>query len=172
MPASPSSVLIGDPSALLNLRKRDALYHALKKSILLAEFEPGVALTEQHIATGFGCSQGTVREALMRLEQDGLVARRSYQGTVVASTSLAEAAAMVTIRMKIESASVMHTAGKLAPEHKALLQQPLIGETRSSPGGLKKPKHRKILRLHFLLERLVGTRTRRRARVFSKANTT
>ena len=123
MSVSLSPVLVGDPSALSNLRKGDALYHALKRRILLAEFEPDETLTEQHIATGFGCSQGTVREALMRLEQDGLVARRSYQGTVVAATSLAEAAAMVTIRMKIESAGVMHTAGKLAPEHKALLQQ-------------------------------------------------
>jgi DNA-binding GntR family transcriptional regulator len=123
MSVSRSSLLIDVPSALPNLRKGDALYHALKKRILLAEFEPGVALTEQHIATGFGCSQGTVREALMRLEQDGLVARRSYQGTVVAATSLAEAAAMVTIRIRIESTGVVHTAGKLAPEHKARLQQ-------------------------------------------------
>ena len=38
------------------------------------------------------CSQGTVREALMRLQHDGLVTRRGYRGTIVSDTSADEAA--------------------------------------------------------------------------------
>lgn len=48
------------------------------------------------------CSQGTVREALMRLEQDGLVTRLGYRGTVVSRPSLIEAAEMVKIRVHLE----------------------------------------------------------------------
>src|SRR4029434_3333263 len=74
-------------------RKSNAVYHSVKRAILLRRLEPGQALLEQQIAAAMGCSQGTVREALLRLEQDGLVARRGYRGTVVSTTSLEEAAA-------------------------------------------------------------------------------
>ena len=70
---------------LLSMRKADAAYHAVRRSILLGHFQPGEMLLEQRIAERLNCSQGTVREALLRLEQDGLVSRRGYQGTVVST---------------------------------------------------------------------------------------
>jgi len=118
-----STFLADPPTALLKLRKADALYHALKQRVILSELSPGAAIAEQHIATEFGCSQGTVREALMRLEQDGLVTRRGYRGTVVSATNLAEVAQMVHIRLGIERSGVERTAGRVDPEHYARLQQ-------------------------------------------------
>ncbi|HFA59489.1 MAG TPA: GntR family transcriptional regulator, partial [Rhodospirillales bacterium] len=73
-------------------RKSSAVYHALRRAILLHRVPPGQMLLEQQIASTMGCSQGTVREALLRLEQDGLVERRGYRGTCVSDTSEAEAA--------------------------------------------------------------------------------
>ena len=53
-------------------RKSNAVYHSVKRAILLRRLEPGQAPLEQQIMAAMGCSQGTVREALLRLEQDGL----------------------------------------------------------------------------------------------------
>lgn len=107
-------ILSADSAAFLKVRKRDAVYHAVKRSILLRQLQPGENLLEQHIAGALSCSQGTVREALMRLEQDGLVARRGYQGTVVSDTSPAEAAQMVKIRIDVETAAIRRAAQTLS----------------------------------------------------------
>ncbi len=91
---------------LRNVKKGDAAYHAVRRSILLGHTQPGEPLLEQRIAEQLNCSQGTVREALLRLEQDGLVLRRGYRGTVVSTTSMQEAAQMVEIRLQVESTGI------------------------------------------------------------------
>ena len=113
-----AEILNDNAWALSRERKGSAVYHAVKRAILLRSLKAGDALIEQQIAAAAGCSQGPVREALMRLEQDGLVARRGYQGTVVSATSAAEAAKMAQIRIDIETAGVRMaipamTSGKL-----------------------------------------------------------
>lgn len=100
---------------LFNGKKGDAAYHLVRRSILLGHLQPGESLLEQHIATQLNCSQGTVREALLRLEQDGLVTRRGYRGTAVSTTSIHEAAQMVQIRVQIECAGVRRAIGALNP---------------------------------------------------------
>lgn len=100
----------------LGWRKSDIVYHAIRKSILLGERPPGDPLLEQKIGAEFGCSQGTVREALLRLEQDGLVHRRGYQGTVVSQTSDEEAEQMTAIRIALECAGIRKSRGVLTKE--------------------------------------------------------
>ena len=58
---------------LAGMRPREAVYATLKRRILLNDLEPGAALTELGLAQELMCSQGTVREALLRLQEDGLV---------------------------------------------------------------------------------------------------
>jgi DNA-binding GntR family transcriptional regulator len=104
------SALSAENSLPPKQRKSNAVYHSVKRAILLRRLEPGQALLEQQIAATMGCSQGTVREALLRLEQDGLVARRGYRGTVVSTTSLEEAAQMARIRIALETESARRAA--------------------------------------------------------------
>ena len=101
-----SRILNDDAVAVPRERKGNAVYHALKRAIILASLPAGEALVEQQIAATFGCSQGTVREALLRLEHDGLVSRRGYQGTVVSDISAQEAARMARIRIDLETQGV------------------------------------------------------------------
>ncbi len=86
---------LGGPKAE---RARDIL----RKRILFRIYAPGEHLLEQPLAQELGCSQGTVREALLKLGEDGLVARRGYRGTIVTETTLAAAAEMVRVRLSIE----------------------------------------------------------------------
>ena len=83
-------------------KKSDLIYSALKRAILFRQLQPDRQLLEQELAGRFGCSQGTVREALLRLDDDGLVKRSGYRGTRVTETSLDEAVEMVRIRLSIE----------------------------------------------------------------------
>lgn len=114
-----SRILNDDAVAVPRERKGNAVYHAIKRAIILASLPAGEALIEQQIAATFGCSQGTVREALLRLEHDGLVARRGYRGTAVSDTTAEEAARMARIRIDIEThgiqrATPVFTAADLA----------------------------------------------------------
>lgn len=83
-------------------KKSDQVYSALKRAILFRQIPPEGQLLEQELASRFGCSQGTVREALLRLDDDGFVKRSGYRGTRVTETSLDEAVEMVRIRLSIE----------------------------------------------------------------------
>lgn len=98
---------------LQSVKKGEAAYHAVRRSILLGHIQSGEQLQEQKIARQLNCSQGTVREAFLRLEQDGLVARRGYRGTVVSMTSVQEAAEMVKIRVQIETTGVQQSAASI-----------------------------------------------------------
>ena len=100
--------------APLRLRKGDAVYDAVEQAILLGHLAPGQALVEQQIGGELGCSQGTVREALLRLEQSGLVSRRGYRGTFVSDMTAAEAALMVQIRIMIETLGASWAARKIS----------------------------------------------------------
>ena len=95
-------------------RKADLAYFHIKHAIVLHQFKPDSQLLEQSLARELGCSQGTTREALLRLADDGLVTRRAYQGTFVTRTSLAEVCEMVRVRLSIERrAARMIDAGRI-----------------------------------------------------------
>jgi DNA-binding GntR family transcriptional regulator len=84
------------------MRPRDAIYATLKRKIVLNELKPGMALTELAVAADLGSSQGPVREALMRLQEDGLVLRRGHQGTAVTPLNTEEAEEILELRRRIE----------------------------------------------------------------------
>lgn len=84
------------------VRPRDAIYSLVKRRIVLNELHPGMILTELSLAGELGCSQGPVREALMRLQEDGLVLRKGHSGTVVTPLDPEEAAEILALRRRIE----------------------------------------------------------------------
>ncbi len=115
----PSPITKPAPAALVplqNIKRGDAAYHAIRRSILLGHIAAGDQLLEQKIAKQLNCSQGTVREAFLRLEQDGLVARRGYRGTFVSTTSVQEAAQMVEIRVQLETTGIRRSAPAMNDE--------------------------------------------------------
>ncbi|MDR3476237.1 MAG: GntR family transcriptional regulator [Devosia sp.] len=84
------------------MRPRDAIYATVKRRIVLNELRPGVVLTELGLAADLDCSQGPVREALMRLQEDGLVLRNGHRGTVVTPLNPEEAEEILALRRRIE----------------------------------------------------------------------
>jgi DNA-binding GntR family transcriptional regulator len=68
-----------------NLRlARDEARDLLRESILSGGLAPGETLEEVQIAAGLGLSRTPVREALIALEEQGLVRSRPHRGYVVA----------------------------------------------------------------------------------------
>ncbi len=88
----------------------DQIYDHLRTAIIAAEIPPGEKLVELDIAAQMGTSQGPVREALQRLEGDGLVERRSRSATVVTRMSMDEMYELFSIRSLIEGFAAQRAA--------------------------------------------------------------
>lgn len=77
-------------------------YELLKQAILDGSFQPGQPLIESTLATWLTLSRTPVREALMRLEQDGL-AHRNSSGLVVRERSKEEVLDIYDTRCVLEA---------------------------------------------------------------------
>jgi DNA-binding GntR family transcriptional regulator len=76
---------------------------------MLGLLPAGVSLTELELAAHFSCSQGTVREALLQLQEEGLVRRQGHRGTQVSECTEAEAVEMFRVRQQIECNGIVRT---------------------------------------------------------------
>jgi len=78
----------------------------LKRDIMLGGLAAGEILVELDLAARFGCSQGPVREALLQLQEEGLVLRQGHRGTRVSDCTADEAIEMFRMRQSIECRGV------------------------------------------------------------------
>ncbi|WP_306225771.1 GntR family transcriptional regulator [Bosea beijingensis] len=90
-------------------RPSDLVYGIVKRRIILNELTPETVLTELGLAHEIGCSQGPIREALLRLQEDGLVVR-SGRRTIVTRLTAEEADEMLALRRRIETRGALKAA--------------------------------------------------------------
>lgn len=77
-------------------------YERLRTDIVEGQFEPGAALVEVSLAERYGTSRTPIREALRRLEQDGLV-ERGARGMCVRARSPEEILEIYEVRIALEA---------------------------------------------------------------------
>jgi DNA-binding GntR family transcriptional regulator len=75
----------------------------LRGRIVAGELRPGKHLVEQQLADDLETSRGPVREALRRLEYEGLVVSSPYKGVVVVGISDEELEVIMSLRVMLES---------------------------------------------------------------------
>src|SRR4030088_2009836 len=78
----------------------------LRQAILEGEYAPGERLREVDIAARHQVSRGPVREALLQLEQEGLVLLRRNRGAIVARLSRADLEEVYSLRLALERLAV------------------------------------------------------------------
>jgi DNA-binding GntR family transcriptional regulator len=86
----------------------------LRRRIVLNELPPGTLLTELGLAAELACSQAAVREALLRLEGEGLVLRAGRQGTTVTDLDRDTAAEILDLRRRMELRGARRAARRVA----------------------------------------------------------
>lgn len=75
----------------------------LRVSILSGELTPGTRIITSECAERWGVSRGPVREALMALENEGIVVSTRRHGTVVGTTSIVDLEEVLSVREAIET---------------------------------------------------------------------
>ena len=97
----------GAPSA--SRTERQSLYEQLRDSIVSGTFHPGQQLVEASLAEMFQVSRTPIREALNRLEQDGVVVRRD-RGLAVRESSQDEILDLYETRIVVEAKAAQMAA--------------------------------------------------------------
>jgi len=87
------------PSASL----ADRAYVHLRDQIITTELPPGALLQETELMQRLGVGRTPVREALLRLKQDGFVTVIPRRGTLVSEIHLTDLAAIYEVRTTLES---------------------------------------------------------------------
>ena len=99
-----------------NGRRSQAVHRALKRAILDQALAPGSKLPEDSIGERMGVSRTLVREALVRLSEEGLVDLRPNKGATVAQPTLEEGRDLFLTRTALERLVVETLSGKLTKE--------------------------------------------------------
>lgn len=89
-----------------NIPTRDLVLRKLRGAILSGRFQPGQRLLERELVEQMGVSRTPIREALRKLELEGLVTTTPYKGPVVTLPTLEDAQALFEVRSAMEGQAV------------------------------------------------------------------
>ena len=95
---------------------RERAYNDLKSDLLSGRFIPGERLTEEHLAKSLGVSRTPVREALHKLESEGLVKPLESRGFYVARDSREELEDLFDIRAALEGYAIRLICARISAE--------------------------------------------------------
>ncbi|MEM6849977.1 MAG: GntR family transcriptional regulator [Pseudomonadota bacterium] len=138
----------------------DTAYERLILAIRAGIYRPGDRLREEEVGERFSLSRTPIREALRRLESDGIVQHRPRQGAVVRQLGHSEVVELYEMRLVLE-----RTAAEMAAKHGAEAEFDTLAELnaqihaeRNSPAraaAINQDFHRTLYlacRNRFLLE--------------------
>jgi DNA-binding GntR family transcriptional regulator len=92
-------------------------YETIRTEIIHGILEPGQRLYEEHLAENMGTSRTPVREALRRLETEGLVEFTRNKGAVVKKYSMEEINNIFSMRVLLEGYAAQQAAWHRNSQH-------------------------------------------------------
>ena len=95
---------------------REKAYEYLKASVLSGHFTPGERLTEEHLAKKLGVSRTPIREALHKLESEGLIKLLETRGFIVYRDSKDEVRELFELRAILEGYALRVISERISDE--------------------------------------------------------
>lgn len=95
---------------------RDVVFNTLRQAILKGELKPGERLMEIALADKLGVSRTPIREALRKLEQEGLVVMIPRRGAQVADITEKDLNDVLEVRIALENLSVEKACKRMTEE--------------------------------------------------------
>src|SRR5215469_671468 len=113
---------------------RPQIHLGLRQRIIRGDIAPGAALSEAEIARRFSISRQPVREAFIKLAEEGLLEVRPQRGTFVRKISKTEVMDARFVREAIEANITRELAAKSDPGLVARLRKLLVAQ-KAVPAG-------------------------------------
>ena len=81
---------------------REIVYEELKRQILVGEIAPGTRMMEVELAEEMGVSRTPIREAIRKLEKEGLVTIEPRRGAYASEISVKDMVDVLEVRQDLE----------------------------------------------------------------------
>ncbi|GGM30797.1 MULTISPECIES: GntR family transcriptional regulator [Micromonospora] len=128
---------VGTPPGRTGGRLADEVYDTLLGQLMSLRIEPGSRVTIDALARELGVSQTPIRDALNRMEAEGLVVRVPHAGyRIPPQITRHRFADMLEVRLLLEPAAARRSAERATPEQVAGLRRMLaeMAELEGSTG--------------------------------------
>ena len=102
---------------------REVVYDQLKMKILEGSIRPGTRMMEVALADEMGVSRTPVREAIRKLEKDGLVVIEPRRGAYASEISVKDIIDTLVVRENLEALSASITATTITPQQVKKLEE-------------------------------------------------
>jgi DNA-binding GntR family transcriptional regulator len=114
---------------------REETFRALREAILRGTLPPGTRLVEADLARRLGISRTPIREALHKLELEGLVRPAGRRGMAVAEINLDDVREIMDLRETLESHAAGLAAMRATPAALQVMEESLERAGRSLAAG-------------------------------------
>lgn len=125
---------------------REQVYKRLKNNVLNGEWPPNTRLVEEKLAADMGTSRTPVREAIQKLEKEGLIQKLPRGGFAVGSVTSEEVEEVFGIRGILETYAA-YLAASRATEQDIVAMEEIV---RQEEDALGKKNAEEIVRLNTL----------------------
>ena len=102
---------------------RDVVFQNLRQAILRGELKPGERLMEIQLANKLGVSRTPIREAIRKLELEGLVLMIPRKGAEVAEISEKSLREVLEVRRSLEELAIELACQRITPEELTALEE-------------------------------------------------
>ena len=102
---------------------RDVVFNTLRTSILTGELKPGERLMEIHLADKLGVSRTPIREAIRKLELEGLVTMIPRRGAEVAQITEKNLRDVLEVRRALDALAVELACERITEDELAELKK-------------------------------------------------
>ena len=101
---------------------REIVYEELKAQILKGDIKPGTRMMEVELAEVLGVSRTPVREAIRKLEKEGLVKIEPRRGAYASELSVKDMVDILEVRQSMEGLAAYYCAQRINDEQKEQLR--------------------------------------------------
>lgn len=135
---------------------RDVVFNTLRQAILTGELKPGERLMEIHLANKLGVSRTPIREAIRKLELEGLVTMIPRRGAEVAQITEKSMSDVLEVRRAVDALCVELACERISEEELEALKCACDKfEEAVASGDVKKIAQADVV-LHDIIVRATG----------------
>lgn len=149
-PFQPSSQDVRPLTAAARIRA------VLRNDLVTMRLKPGTALNEKELCQAFGVSRTPVREALLRLAEEGLVDIHPQSGTFVSRIAASAVRDAMVIRQALERVCARQAALVADKADLAALRRLIVKQKEAAVGGALDDFHAADEALHQTLADIAG----------------
>lgn len=135
---------------------RDVVFNTLRQAILTGELKPGERLMEIHLANKLGVSRTPIREAIRKLELEGLVTMIPRRGAEVAQITEKSMSDVLEVRRAVDALCVELACERITDGELEALKEACKGfEEAVNSGDVKKIAQADVA-FHDIIVRATG----------------